>query len=84
MRTLFIGTGALLALGLVPAFASDGGDMQATARFTLAADAQAQQVHGTPVHRMHAESRQEMRVNAAQARGLGTWLYPPAQSYGQN
>lgn len=71
-------------LGVTSAFASDGGDIPATTRFTLAADAQAHQAQETLVHQTQAEGGQRMRVNAAQARRLGTWLYPPAQSYGQN
>jgi hypothetical protein len=84
MRTELIGAGALLVLGVTSAFASDGGDIPATTRFTLAADAQAHQAHQVSVYQTQAEGRQRMRVNTAQARGLGTWLFPPAQGYGQN
>lgn len=81
MRTMLLAAASALALGAaVPAFAGDSGDMPATTRFTMIADAQA---HQQPAQQGYAAGQATRQVNAAQTHNLGTWLFAPAQGDGQ-
>ena len=82
MRTMLLAAASALALGAtVPAFAGDSGDMPATTRFTMIADAQA---HQQQAQQSYAAAQANTQVNAAQTHNLGTWLFPAAQGNGQN
>ena len=82
MRTMLLAAASALALGVAaPAFAGDGGDMPATTRFTMIADAQA---HQLPVQQSYAAGQASTQVNVARTHSLGTWLFAPAQGNGQN
>jgi hypothetical protein len=83
MRTLLLAAAAALALTAGSAFAGEGGDAPATTTFTIVADQLAH--HPAQEHAGTAMNQPDPAkgINAAHARDLGTWLFPPSQGGGQ-
>jgi hypothetical protein len=82
MRTLLLAAAAALTLGTGSAFAGEGGDAPATTTFTIVADQLAHHAAQEQPGKTMNQPGSSKGINAARARDLGTWLFPPSEGGG--
>ncbi len=82
MKTMFLATAAVLALGVGSAFAGDGDGYSATTRFTSIPGEQATVAQSAPTQTAVASNGAAAAHAYVSNSRKGTWLFPPDMNGG--